>query len=44
MLHISPARTEKAAKLYTERQYQAICRQLLAHVGAMAELYAGETA
>lgn len=39
-LHIQPARTEKAAKLYTERQYALICRQLCAHIGAMAELYA----
>jgi len=39
-LHIRPARNDGAAKLYTERQYAAICRQLIAHVGAMAELYA----
>jgi hypothetical protein len=44
VLHIAPARTDKRAMLYTERQYQAICRQLLSHVGAMAELYSGETA
>lgn len=39
-LHIQPARTDKVSKLYTERQYALICRQLIAHVGAMAELYA----
>ena len=43
-LHIRPAATDKRAQLYTETQYQMICRQLLSHVGAMAELYAGETA
>jgi hypothetical protein len=42
-LHIRPAATDKRAQLYTESQYQAICRQLLAHVGAMAELYAAES-
>jgi hypothetical protein len=41
-LHIRPAATDKRAQLYTETQYQTICRQLLSHVGAMAELYAGE--
>jgi colicin import membrane protein len=43
-LHVAPARTDKREQLYTELQYQAICRQLLTHVGAMAELYAGDTA
>lgn len=43
-LHVRPAATDKRAQLYTETQYQLICRQLLSHVGAMAELYAGETA
>ena len=37
-LHVSPARTDKAAKLYTESQFQTICSQLRRHVGAMAEL------
>lgn len=39
-LRIQPARTDKTSKLYTEQQYALICRQLIAHVGAMAELYA----
>lgn len=41
-LHVRPAATDKRAQLYSESQYQTICRQLLSHVGAMAELYAGE--
>ena len=41
-LHIKPAKVEKAARLYTESQFQTICRQLIAHVGAMAELYGAE--
>ena len=40
VLHVAPASVEKASKLYTERQYQLICRQLIAHVGATAELHA----
>jgi len=43
-LHIQPARTDKASKLYTETQFAAICREEISHVGAMAELYAGEPA
>ena len=42
VLHISPARTDKASRLYTERQFALICRQLVIHVSAMAELYAAE--
>jgi putative phage-type endonuclease len=38
-LHIKPAKQEKAARLYTETQFRLICRQLISHVGAMAELY-----
>lgn len=38
-LHIKPARADGAANLYTESQYQTICRQLISHIGAMAELY-----
>ncbi|HRG71412.1 MAG TPA: YqaJ viral recombinase family protein [Thauera aminoaromatica] len=38
-LHIKPARADGAAELYTESQYQTICRQLISHIGAMAELY-----
>ena len=38
-LHVRPTSTDKRAQLYTEAQYQTICRQLLAHVGAMADLY-----
>lgn len=44
VLHIQPARTDKASKLYTERQFAVICNQIISHVSAMAELYAGETA
>jgi hypothetical protein len=40
-LHIRPARTERGIGYYTETQYALICRQLISHVGAMAELYAG---
>jgi predicted phage-related endonuclease len=43
-LHIQPAKTDKASKLYSERQFRVICRQLQAHVGAMAEMYVGEAA
>ncbi|HOW49897.1 MAG TPA: YqaJ viral recombinase family protein [Rubrivivax sp.] len=39
VLHIKPARSEGAAKLYTERQFALICGQLRSHVSAMAELY-----
>ncbi|MBU6260935.1 MAG: YqaJ viral recombinase family protein [Burkholderiales bacterium] len=38
-LHIQPAKVDKASRLYTESQYQAICRQIVSHVSAMAELY-----
>jgi hypothetical protein len=45
VLHVSPARVEgKRPGTYTETQFRLICRQLQSHVGAMAELYAGETA
>ncbi len=44
VLHVAPAKTDKASKLYTETQFGTICRQLVSHVGAMAELYAGEVA
>ena len=43
-LHVHAAKVDKASRLYTETQYQAICRQIVAHVAAMAELYSGETA
>lgn len=43
-LHIQPARADGAAKLYTERQYALICRQLISHIGAMADLYVTEVA
>lgn len=39
VLHIRPAATERRGSYFTEAQYQAICRQLIAHVGAMAELH-----
>ena len=41
-LHIQPAKVDRASKLYTDSQYQTICRQLISHIGAMAELYAAE--
>lgn len=44
VLHVQPAKTDKAAKLYTEAQFGVICRQLVSHIGAMGELYAGEVA
>ena len=44
VLHVRPARVDGASKLFTESQYLTICRQLQAHVGAMAEMYAGEPA
>ena len=44
VLHIRPAKTDGRAALFTETQFRTICRQLVSHVGAMAELYAGETA
>lgn len=43
-LHITPARTERGIGYYTESQYRLICRQMVGHVSAMAELYAGEPA
>jgi predicted phage-related endonuclease len=43
-LHIRPAKIEGASRLYSETQFQLICRQLISHVGAMGELYAGEPA
>ena len=44
-LHIRPAKAEgNRPGLYTERQFALLCSQLQAHVSAMAELYAGETA
>jgi hypothetical protein len=43
-LHIRPAKIEGASRLYTETQFQLICRQLISHVSAMGELYAGEPA
>ena len=44
VLHIRHAEKRGAATLYRESQFATICRQLVAHVGAMAELYSGETA
>lgn len=43
-LNIKPARTYGSASLFTERQFALICSQIVSHVAAMAELYAGETA
>lgn len=44
VLHIRPAATDRRSSLYTERQFSAICAQLVSHVGAMAELYSQEVA
>jgi hypothetical protein len=44
VLHIKPAATQGRAVLYRESQFATICAQLVSHVSAMAELYAGETA
>ncbi len=44
VLHVRPARVDGASRLFTESQYLTICRQLQSHVGAMAEMYAGEPA
>ena len=43
-LHIQPAKTDKTSKLYAESQFGSVCSQLVSHISAMAELYAGETA
>lgn len=42
-LHISPAKSEGASKLYTEGQFARICQQLQSHISAMAELYESDT-
>ena len=44
VLQIPPAKTDKRAMLYTERQFGLICRQLQSHVAAMAEMYDTATA
>jgi putative phage-type endonuclease len=44
VLHITPAATDKNAKLYRESQWPLICRQIMAHVSAMGELYSREVA
>ena len=41
-LHVRPTRTDGRAALFTESQFRLICRQLVSHVAAMAELYAQE--
>lgn len=44
-LHIKPAQAiGNRPGLYTESQFARICAQLVSHVSAMSELYAGETA
>ena len=43
-LHIKHSATDKAAKLYRESDWPLICSQLIAHIGAMAELYEREAA
>jgi predicted phage-related endonuclease len=39
-LHVKPAKVDRRASLYTEEQFALICRQLVSHISAMAELYA----
>jgi predicted phage-related endonuclease len=39
-LHVPPAKVDRRASLYTEAQFALICRQLVSHISAMAELYA----
>ena len=43
-LDIQPAKADRASKLYTERQYALICRQLVAHISAAAELHTADAA
>lgn len=43
-LHIKHSGTDKRAMLYRESDWPRICRQLAAHVAAMAELHAAEVA
>ena len=43
VLHVRHSATDKAAKLYRESDWPVICRQLVAHVSAMSELYSSET-
>ena len=43
-LHVKPAAAHGVEKMYSESQFALICSQLRSHVGAMAELYAGEMA
>lgn len=43
-LHVAPARTDKRAMLYTEGQFQTICKQLQSHISAMGELYGQQRA
>ena len=43
-LHIKHSGTDKRAMLYRESDWPRICRQLAAHVAAMAELHAVEAA
>lgn len=40
VLHVRPAKTDGRTVLFRESQFPVICRQLQAHVSAMAELYA----
>ena len=44
VLHVRAAKTDGRAVLFRQSQFPVICSQLQAHVSAMAELYAGETA
>ena len=44
VLHVAPAATDKAAKLYRESDWPVICAQIVAHVAAMGELYRKEAA
>jgi hypothetical protein len=40
-LHVTPAKVDGSARLFTEAQFQTICQQLQSHISAMAELYSG---
>lgn len=44
VLHIPAAGRDRSAVLYRESQWPVICRQLQAHIGAMAELHARRAA
>ncbi|MBI3157628.1 MAG: YqaJ viral recombinase family protein [Burkholderiales bacterium] len=43
VLRVEPCKAG-ASLLFTERQFEQICAQLVSHIGAIAELYSGEPA